>query len=82
MAAASAAMVMILTARALAAESGESVVTASGAASLPRRPDVMRLRVEVSSEGKTMKDALAKMAERRNAVKKKLSELGAAEAAI
>src|SRR6185436_7163842 len=81
LAVASAAMIMILSARALAAD-GESLVNASGTASLPRRPDLMRLRVEVSAEGKTMKDALAKMAERRNAVKKKLSELGAGEAAI
>lgn len=81
MAMVSAAMVMILATRALAAE-GESVVNASGTATMPRRPDVMRLRVEVNAEGKTMKDALAKMTERRNAIKKKFSELGAAEGAV
>src|SRR6185436_13953412 len=81
LAVASAAMIMILSARALAAD-GESLVNASGTATMPRRPDVMRLRVEVSAEGKTMKDALAKMAERRNSIKKKFSELGAAEGAV
>ncbi len=61
---------------------GESMVTANGTVALPRRPDLMRLRVELSAEGKTIKDALAQMAERRKTVKQKLVELGAVESSI
>jgi uncharacterized protein YggE len=71
-----------MSAAALAQTAGESLVTANGTSTLPRRPDLMRLRVELSAEGKTMKDALAQMAERRKSVKQKLVELGAAENAV
>src|SRR5688572_33402386 len=76
------AMILSISAAARAQATGESVVTANGTSTLPRRPDIMRLRVELSAEGTTMKDALAQMAERRKSVKQKLLELGAAENAV
>jgi uncharacterized protein YggE len=52
-------------------------ITGTGMGSIKRPPDVLRVQVQISAEGKTLKDALAKLADRREACKKKLASLGA-----
>jgi uncharacterized protein YggE len=58
------------------------VVTGMGVATLKRAPDVVRVQVQITGDGKTLKEALAKLAARREACKKKLLALGAKEEAI
>jgi len=57
-------------------------VTGMGMSSLKRAPDIMRLQVQISGDGKTLKEALAKLAARREACRKKLVGLGVKEDAI
>lgn len=57
-------------------------VTGMGVASLKRAPDIMRVQVQISGDGKNLKEALAKLAARREACKKKLIGLGVKEEAI
>ena len=45
--------------------------------SIKRPPDTLRMQVQLSGHGKDVKDALAKLKSRRDAVKAKLVELGA-----
>lgn len=65
-----------------AAGSSDGVVTGAGAVTLKRLPDVMRVQVQLSAEGKTVKEALAKLKERRESAKKKLASLGAVAESI
>jgi uncharacterized protein YggE len=57
-------------------------VTGMGVASLKRAPDLIRVQVQISGDGKTLKEALAKLGARREACKKKLVALGVKEDAI
>jgi uncharacterized protein YggE len=54
-------------------------ITGIGMSTIRRAPDRMRLMIQLPVEGKTLKEALAKMAQRKEAAKKKLVALGVAE---
>lgn len=58
------------------------VVTGSGEVTLTRQPDVLRMTMQISGEGKDIKEALAKLKSEREAIAAKLKELGAAEASV
>jgi uncharacterized protein YggE len=60
----------------------DGAITGIGVGTLKRPPDVLRVQVQLSAEGKTLKEALAKLATRREACKKKLAGLGAKEDSI
>jgi len=63
-----------------AAEKG--TVAGGGMVALKRRPDVLRMSVDVFAQGKTMKEALANLKDRREAVGGQLATLGAAKDSI
>jgi uncharacterized protein YggE len=65
-----------------APDAAPGAVTGMGVASFKRAPDIVRVQVQISGDGKTLKEALAKLAARREACKKKLIGLGAKEDAI
>jgi uncharacterized protein YggE len=50
-----------------------------GTATIKVAPDSMRMVLQLPAEGKTLKDAMAKMGQRKESAKKKLAALGAAE---
>jgi uncharacterized protein YggE len=52
-------------------------VSGTGTVVIKRRPDVLRMQVQLAAHGKDVKEALAKMKMRRDAVRGKLVELGA-----
>jgi uncharacterized protein YggE len=54
-------------------------VTATGSAEIKRQPELLRVQVEVMAKGKTIKEALAKLKERRDATLARVVELGAAK---
>lgn len=66
--------------RAQPAEPG--AVTAVGTATLKRAPDLLRVQMQLTGDGKTLKEALEKLATRREACRKKLVSLGAKEDAV
>lgn len=57
-------------------------VTGMGTATIKRLPDRMRMQVALTAEGKTLKDALAKLEQRREAAKAKLAKLAPAEGSV
>lgn len=57
-------------------------ISGVGVAVVERQPDVMRMDLQLSAEGKDAKEAIAKLKELETAARKKLAELGAAEASI
>lgn len=57
-------------------------IQGNGSAQIKRAPDLLRVEVELRSEGKDLKDALAKFKARREALKAQLIKLGAQEASI
>lgn len=57
-------------------------INATGVGTVKRPPDVLRVQVQLSAEGKTLKDALAKLATKRETCKKKLASLGAKDESI
>lgn len=63
------------------AQWGDGTVTANGTASLERMPEIMRMRVDVPARGEDLKQALAKLKEKREAAVKKLAGLGVPEGA-
>ena len=60
----------------------KGTVTGTGFVDLKRQPDVLRVQVEVLAKGKDLKEALAKLKERRGVVEKQLAQLGAAAGAV
>lgn len=56
---------------------GPPSVSGSGAATIERQAETLRMNVELLSKGKDLKDALAKLAERRKAAEEQLKKLGA-----
>jgi len=52
-------------------------VSGSGAATIERQAETLRMNVELLAKGKDLKDALAKLAERRQAAEEQLKKLGA-----
>jgi len=78
-------IVLIFSFAALSASAqtpSDSAITGIGVGTLKRPPDVLRVQVQLSAEGKTLKEALAKLAAHREACKKKLAGLGAKEDSI
>jgi uncharacterized protein YggE len=78
---------VFLLASCLAASSGaqgvdNGAVTGVGMATLKHAPDLVRVQIQITGDGKTLKEALAKLAARREACKKKLLAAGAREEAI
>src|SRR4051812_43284943 len=69
-------------AKAQAPGEAPGAVTAVGSVTLKRTPDTVRVQISLSGEGKTLKEALAKLQQRRESAKKKLAALGATEASI
>jgi uncharacterized protein YggE len=63
-------------------DGGGGAVTAYGSATLKRAPDLLRVQIQLNGEGKTLKEALEKLATRREACRKKLVSLGAKEEAV
>jgi len=57
---------------------GSPFVQGTGTATLERMPEVLRLHVQLSGKGKSLKEALAALKDRREAVKAVLPTLGAA----
>jgi uncharacterized protein YggE len=57
-------------------------VTGNGTAVIKKAPNLMRMQVQISAEGKNLKEALSKLSGRKEAAKKKLAGIGAAEEAI
>ena len=60
----------------------EGMVTGTGTVVLRRAPDTLRLKVEVFARGKTVKEALAALKERRAAIRAQLGALGATDESI
>jgi uncharacterized protein YggE len=54
-----------------------AAVSGSGAVVLKRKPEILRMFVEISAKGKNLKEALDKLKDRRDAVEKRLAEIGA-----
>jgi uncharacterized protein YggE len=57
-------------------------VTGNGAATIKKAPNLMRMQIQISAEGKSLKEALSKLSQRKEAVRKKLAGMGAADQAI
>ena len=62
------------------AESG--TVSGSGTVLLKRKPDLLRLKVDLIAQGKTMKEALASLKDRREATQVSLGKLGAIKESV
>jgi uncharacterized protein YggE len=79
-------ILVLLAANLLAAPAGAQVpsppkgtVSGVGFADLKKTPEVLRVQVEILAKGKDLKEALAKLKERREAVKTRLASLKAAK---
>jgi uncharacterized protein YggE len=57
-------------------------VSGSGMVLLKRKPDLLRLKVDVIAQGKTMKEALASLKDRREATQVSLGKLGAVKESV
>src|SRR5438874_919830 len=51
-------------------------VSAHGSADVKRSPEVLRVQVDILAKGKTIKEALVKLSERRQAAQKNLEAIG------
>ncbi|MFI5378460.1 MAG: SIMPL domain-containing protein [Tepidisphaerales bacterium] len=60
----------------------DRVIHSTGAAGVKRPADTMRVTVELTAEGKTMKDALETLKTRRAAAEKKLAALGPVDKSV
>jgi uncharacterized protein YggE len=57
-------------------------ITGNGTATIKKSPDVIRMQIQLSADGKSLKEALTKLSQRKEAAKKKLAGLGAADNAV
>jgi uncharacterized protein YggE len=73
---------MVLCRDLRAQEAGKGVVTVTGQATIKAQPDLMRITIELSGQGKDIKEALSKLAEEREMAKTKLAVLGVAPESI
>jgi uncharacterized protein YggE len=71
-----------LSARGQATPGPDGTVTANGTASIERNPELLRMQVALSAEGKDAREALTKLKDQEQAAREKLKKLGAAEASI
>jgi hypothetical protein len=63
-------------------QAAEASVSGSGSVEIKRLPEVLRVHVEVIARGKDLKDALAKLKDRKEAARASLMSLGASKDAI
>ena len=68
--------------RGQAAPGPDGTVTANGSAGIERMPNLLRMQVELSADGKDAKEALAHLKAQEQSAREKLTKLGAAEAAV
>lgn len=76
---------LIFSASAIAAAAemrGEGEVSGTGSASITKPPQILRVQVELSADGRDAKDALEKLNAKKETARKKLLELGAAEKTV
>lgn len=76
------ALALGLTEGAAAQALPDGSVTATGLATVKHKPEVLRVQVQLSGEGKTLKDALAQLKKRQESASKKLAGLGAVASSI
>jgi uncharacterized protein YggE len=57
-------------------------VSGAGTVVLNRKPELMRMRVDVVAQGKSMKEALANLNDRRQAIKTQLAKLGSVKESV
>jgi len=60
----------------------KGVVSGSGTVMLRRKPELLRIKVDVIAQGKTMKEALATLKDRREAIQGQLATLGAVKESV
>jgi uncharacterized protein YggE len=60
----------------------KGTVSGAGTVVLNRKPNLMRMRVDVIAQGKSMKEALASLKDRRQAIQGQLAKLGAAKESV
>lgn len=63
-------------------EAGMAGIVGTGSSTIERLPDVLRLQIMISAEGRDAKEALSKLKEKESAAKEKLQKLGADEASV
>lgn len=64
------------------AQMAESAVTGTGAVDIKKQPDAMRVQVDLVAKGKDLKEALAKLKQRRDAATNQLVALGVDKSAL
>ena len=64
------------------ASGGNGTVSGSGTVLLKRKPDRLRMRVDVIVQGKTIEEAVTNLKDRREAIRGQLATLGAAKESI
>jgi uncharacterized protein YggE len=74
--------VMALCGATQAQESGKAMVTAAGQATIKAQPDLVRVTIELSGDGKDIAEALTKLAAEKESAMGKLGGVGAAPDAI
>ena len=57
-------------------------ITGNGMATIKKTPNLMRMQVQLSADGKNLKEALSKLSQRKEAAKKKLAATGVADGAV
>lgn len=65
-----------------AQSSAPGTVMGNGVVTLKKQPEFLRVQVELQEKGKDLQEALAKIKERRDAARKRLVALGAADKAV
>jgi uncharacterized protein YggE len=60
----------------------KGTVSGSGTVVLNRKPELMRMRVDIIAQGKSMKEALASLKDRRQAILGQLAKLGAVKESV
>src|SRR4051812_2740099 len=65
-----------------AGTAAEGVITANGSATIERRPDLVRMQLDLSADGKDAKEAVASLRAQEKAAREKLTKIGAAEASV
>jgi uncharacterized protein YggE len=76
------ALALLAGGRAGGREPAGATVTGQGSGEIQRRPEILRVQVEVLAKGKDFPEALGRLKERREAAVKQLTQLGAPAAAI
>jgi uncharacterized protein YggE len=74
--------VMLLSVHASAQQAEKGVVTASGQATIKAQPELVRITIELSGQGKDAKEALSKLSEETELARTKLAGLGVTDDAV